>query len=264
LEKPNFDCEPTEEAELLFKLFGWEIKRQGDTYDFISIIEECKQMETHERNNLNNFQEFLCREDLLSAEQIIIENSKTMKFIVEEIDEFSFHPKTFVKRHYSLISTNLYLLGVKFSFNLQKLPMTLEQLVQEYSSQVCSLCSKTTNEAAVCLICNEFMCLKHCSKDGMLKRRINPVAHSNKCHGGTSIFIIPTFGRIVYISHENIWFNDSPYVNQNGNTYLKNENAEMYKLDETWMKWLRKDYLTFDIYNLVYMNSVYQIISEEG
>ena len=167
----NFVLDPSDEIDAFFKLFEWNIKGKGGKYDFYSIIEDVKQMDAKGIHGLEEFKAYLDDQCGLtemdisfekpSEESLEEEKHEGVDFFWTKVKEFQSDSPAFTtkEQHSNLIPNNLYLITLDFDFLLPKLPQTLQEFTKEYYKKDCSFCHKITKRGAVCLTCQDYMCM---------------------------------------------------------------------------------------------------------
>mmetsp|Transcript_3959 Transcript_3959/g.3314 ORF Transcript_3959/g.3314 Transcript_3959/m.3314 type:complete len:146 (+) Transcript_3959:456-893(+) len=76
----------------------------------------------------------------------------------------------------SLIPTNLFMITPDLYFTLPNLDKTLELLTKRYYKKNCSLCKKITKRGAICLVCEDYICVTSCTLD--IDRQFNPANYT--------------------------------------------------------------------------------------
>ena len=253
LANKNFSIDPSEELYILFELIGWNNQSVSENFSFYHIIEQVENMETQEDYLLSEFALFYLEGWGLNQMEVSSEkNDKNEEFEEEEKIDTSSRPKMIINPN--MIPTWWYMITPDLYFTLPKFCRTLEEMTKKYYNKKCSLCKSISKRSAIWIVCEEYLWVAKWNFDSKSKDygKGNLTLHSEKWGGGSSIFIGPVEGQLIYIYNGLAMEAKSPYVDKYGEWFDENEKKyDTYSLDDIQYDKIREDILDFNIPNTV-------------
>ena len=162
----------------------------------------------------------------------------------------------------NVIPTWWYMTIPDLFFTLPKLLRTLEEITKKYYNKHCSLCKGISKRGAIWIVCEEYLWVSKWNLDSKSKDYEigNLTLHSEKWGGGSSIFIGPVEGQLIYIYNGLAVEIKSPYIDKYGEWFDKDDKKYgTYSLDDIQWNKVREDILDFNIPNTVITKRARQV-----
>ncbi len=102
------------------------------------------------------------------------------------------------------------------------IPDKLTDLIKETVGRICMTCGTAPNEPALCLLCNEIVCLdSDCCRSSNGEGECT--SHAQQCGAGQGLFLLPYASIVVAVGYPRNCIWDGPYVDSHGepDSYLK-------------------------------------------
>lgn len=249
----NFSTDPSKELSMLLELMGWNDKFDNKNFDFYSIIEQVKNIDSEKDELILWFKSYFDDHCGFNNMEISKESVDTQMEIEEEKIDTSVS-KQKKSLNPNMIPTWWYMITPDFYFTLPKLCKTLEEMTKKYYNKHWSLCDCISKRGAIWLVCEEYIWTAKWNLDANIRDYEigNLTQHSQKWGGGSSIFIGPVEGQLIYIYNGLAVESKSPFIDKYGECFDEDEKKYgTYYLDDIHYNKIREDFLEFFIPNTV-------------